>query len=225
MEKTKIMLVDDHTLIRQSWAFLMSMDNRFEVVAECGDGEEAVESAKKLRPDIVLLDINMSPLNGFEVLKLLRKYAPASKIIGVSMHVEPPYVKKLFRMGAKGYVTKNSTRDEMIEAISEVKKGNVYICREVQKILDLQKGDGKVEVEGLNSLSERELQIVGLLGEGHSSKEIAEKLHIALKTVDAHRHHILKKMKLDSTVALIKHIHSQAAESYPTSSGDGDAAK
>ncbi|MDO6433551.1 response regulator transcription factor [Flavitalea sp. BT771] len=210
MKKVSIMIVDDHTLIRETWSFLLGKNENFDVVAECGDGERAIELARDKRPDVVLLDINMAPMSGFDVLKMIRKYSPGSKIIGVSMHSQPAYAKKMLRLGAKGYVTKNSPRQEMLEAISEVSNNQVYICQEVKNILSEQMLNGDQVNPDINNLSDREMQIVRALKEGLSSKEIASDLNISLKTVEVHRHNILKKLKLKNTVSLINFINSQA---------------
>jgi DNA-binding NarL/FixJ family response regulator len=210
MKKISIMIVDDHTLIRETWSFLLGKNENFDVVAECGDGERAIELARDKRPDVVLLDINMAPMSGFDVLKMIRKYSPGSKIIGVSMHSQPAYAKKMLRLGAKGYVTKNSPRQEMLEAISEVNNNHIYICQEVKNILSDQLLNNDQVNPDINNLSNREMQIVRALKEGLSSKEIAAELNISLKTVEVHRHNILKKLKLKNTVSLINFINSQA---------------
>jgi DNA-binding NarL/FixJ family response regulator len=210
MKKVSIMIVDDHTLIRETWSFLLGKNENFDVVAECGDGERAIELARDKRPDVILLDINMAPMSGFDVLKMIRKYSPSSKIIGVSMHSQPAYAKKMLRLGAKGYVTKNSPRQEMLEAIAEVSKNQVYVCQEVKNILSDQMLNGDQVNPDINNLSDREMQIVRALKEGLSSKEIASELSISLKTVEVHRHNILKKLKLKNTVSLINFINSQA---------------
>jgi DNA-binding NarL/FixJ family response regulator len=209
-KKISIMLVDDHTLIRESWRALLATIENMEIVAECGDGRLAGELAKNARPDIVLLDLNMQPMNGFEVLTVIRKLSPLSKIIGLSMRSEPVIAKKLLRSGAKGYLTKNSPRHEMIDAINEVNKGNSYICQEVQTLLSLQTSDNKPP--DINCLSASELQLLRLLSDGDTSKEIAEKSGITVKTVEVHRHNILKKLKLKNTAALICYVHSHAIE-------------
>lgn len=212
MKKISIMIVDDHTLIRETWSFLLGRNENFEVVAECGDGARAVELARDKRPDVVLLDINMAPMSGFEALKLIRKMSPASRIIAVSMHSQPAYAKKMLRLGAKGYVTKNSPRNEMTDAILEVSKGNTFVCQEVKNILSHQMLNEEDAEPDINKLSGREMQIVHSLKDGHSSKEIAAQLNISLKTVEVHRHNILKKLKLKNTVSLINFINSHAFE-------------
>lgn len=210
MKRVSIMIVDDHTLIRETWSFLLAKNENFEVVAECGNGERAIELARDKRPDVVLLDINMAPMSGFDVLKMIRKYSPGSKIIGVSMHSQPAYAKKMLRLGAKGYVTKNSPRNEMMQAITEVSNNQVYVCQEVKNILSEQMLNGDQSNPDINNLSDREMQIVRALKEGLSSKEIAVELNISLKTVEVHRHNVLKKLKLKNTVSLINFINSQA---------------
>jgi two-component system, NarL family, invasion response regulator UvrY len=212
IKKNSIMLVDDHTLIRECWrAMLASIDN-MEIVAECGDGRLAGELAKNARPDIVLLDLNMKPLNGFEVLKIIRQLSPLSKVIGLSMRSEPVFAKKFLRLGAKGYLTKNSPRHEMIDAINEVNEGNSYICHEVQTLLSRQTSETDKMTPDINCLSASELQLLSLVTAGETSQEIAVKSGISVKTVEVHRHNILKKMNLKSMTALIHYVHTHALE-------------
>jgi len=211
MESISILIADDHKLIRDTWSFILNTDNRFKVVAECSNGEEAIEQAKQKRPQIVLMDINMSPISGLEATKQIRKVSPGSKIIGVSMHSQPAYAKKMLQIGAKGYVTKNSSRDEMFKAIMEVHNGNRYICEEVKNIISEQIMDDSPS-QGINALSERELQIVKLIKEGFSSKEISAQLTISLKTVEVHRHNILKKLSLKNSAALVNYINTYAVD-------------
>jgi two-component system invasion response regulator UvrY len=210
MKSVSIMIVDDHTLIRETWSFLLGKNENFEVVAECGDGERAIELARDKRPDVILLDINMAPMSGFEVMKQIRRYSPRSRIIGVSMHSQPAYAKKMLRLGARGYVTKNSPRQEMLEAITQVINNHIYICQEVKNILSEQVLNSEQTDPDINNLSGREMQVVKALKEGLSSKEIASEMNISLKTVEVHRHNILKKLKLKNTISLINFINEQA---------------
>jgi DNA-binding NarL/FixJ family response regulator len=210
MEKITILIADDHKLIRETWTYILNSDERFEVVAECGDAEQAVELAKELNPDIVLMDINMAPFNGFEATEKIRKVSPESRIIGVSMHSQPAYAKKMLQVGARGYVTKNSSKEEMFTAISEVFRGNKYVCDEIKTIISDQLLDDNQDIPSINSLTEREMQIIHHIREGHSSKEIATQLDISLKTVEVHRHNILKKLKLKNSASLVNFINSSA---------------
>lgn len=208
MSRISIMIVDDHTLIRETWSFLLGRNEGFEVIAEVGDGQKAIEIARDKRPNIILLDINMAPLNGFDILKMIRKLSPGSKVIAVSMHSQPSYAKKMLRMGARGYVTKNSPRQEMLDAINEVYNGHIYICQEVKNIISVQMLGEDENLPGLNQLSEREIEVINLIRDGLSSKEIASRLSIAIKTVEVHRHNILKKLKVKNTASLINYINA-----------------
>jgi len=209
MDKITILLVDDHKLIRESWSFILNSDPRFRVVGESCAGNDAVEVAKRERPNIVLMDVNMTPINGFDATKLIRKYSPGSKVIGVSMHSMPAYAKRMLQVGAMGYVTKNSSKDEMIAAIVQVDSGKKYVCEEVKNILAQQELENEPQ-QDLNVLSRREIDIVQLIKEGMSSKEIAVNLDISLKTVEVHRYNILKKLKLKNTAALVNFINTHA---------------
>ena len=211
MQKITVLIADDHKLIRETWSYILSNDPRFEVIAECGDSEQAVELARAKRPQIVLMDINMTPISGFEATEKIRKVSPVSKIIAVSMHSQPAYAKKMLQIGAKGYVTKNSSKEEMIKAILEVNNGNRYICDEIKNnISDLVLEENK-DAPNVNALTEREIQIINLIKEGFSSKEIATQLNISLKTVEVHRHNVLKKLKLKNSASLVNFINHTAS--------------
>lgn len=207
MGKITILLVDDHKLIRDSWSFILNSDIRFQVIGETSNADDAVEIARLKKPDIVLMDINMTPVNGFEATKLVRKYSPGSKIIGISMHSMPAYARRMLQIGAMGYVTKNSSKDELISSIVEVYGGKKYICEEVKNILAQQELEDDNGTPDMNVLSRRELDIVQLIKEGLSSKEIAQRLDISLKTVEVHRYNILKKLNLKNTAALVNFIN------------------
>lgn len=210
MEKITILIADDHKLIRETWTYILNGDPRFQVISECGDSETAVELARQKRPHIILMDINMAPFNGFEATEKIRRVSPGSKIIGVSMHSQPAYAKKMLQVGAKGYVTKNSSKEEMFAAITEVYKGNKYVCDEIKTIISDQLLDENQDIPSINSLTEREIQIINHIREGLSSKEIASQLEISLKTVEVHRHNILKKLKLKNSASLVNFINSNA---------------
>jgi DNA-binding NarL/FixJ family response regulator len=211
MEKISVLIADDHKLIRDTWSFILNNDPRFQVIAECGDSEQAVEAARIKRPNIVLMDINMMPISGFEATEKIRKVSPASKIIGVSMHSQPAYAKKMLQIGARGYVTKNSSKEEMMKAILEVHQGNKYICEEIKNNISELVLEENKDVPNVNALTEREIQIINLIKDGQSSKEIAGHLNISLKTVEVHRHNVLKKLKLKNSASLVNFINNTAA--------------
>lgn len=210
MNKISIMIVDDHNLLREAFGHLLSLQDNFEVIAITGGCENVVKLAQEKRPDILFLDINMAPLTGFDIIKLLRKNSPLTKVIALSVHSQPTYVKKMLRLGAKGYLTKNSSGAEMAEATRQVYAGNIFICNEVKNILSEQIFSGEEDKIDINLLSERELEIIGHLKDGQSSKQIAGELNISSKTVEVHRHHILKKLKLKNTVSVISYLNSFA---------------
>ena len=210
MQKVSILIADDHKLIRETWSFILNNDPSFEVIAECGDSEQAVELARIKRPQIILMDINMTPISGFEATEKIRKVSPASRVIGVSMHSQPAYAKKMLQIGARGYVTKNSSKEEMIKAILEVQSGNKYICDEIKNNISELVLEENKDTPNVNALTEREIQIINQIKEGFSSKEIATHLNISLKTVEVHRHNILKKLKLKNSASLVNFINSTA---------------
>ncbi len=209
MNKITILLVDDHKLIRDSWSFILNSDPRFLVIGETSSGEEAIEIAREKRPRIILMDVNMTPVSGFDATKQISRISPESKIIAVSMHTMPAYAKRMMQLGAVGYVTKNSSKEEMITAIVEVNNGNKYVCKEVKTILAEQELDENADTASMNNLSRRELDIIKLIKEGLSSREIALELDISLKTVEVHRYNILKKLKLKNTAALVNFINTK----------------
>lgn len=210
MQKITLLIADDHTLVRESWAQLYNSDPRFKVIALCGNGEEAVQLAKKLKPDIVIMDINLPGISGFEATALIRKYSPGSRILGVSLHTQPAYVRKMMQSGAMGYITKNSSQEEMMKAIIEINSNRKYICEEIRNIISDQQLIGDEQPTGLHSLSKREIHIISFIKKGFSSKEIAKSINISHKTVEVHRYNILKKLNLRNVAALVNYVnHSQ----------------
>ena len=207
MEKITILLADDHKLILESWKYMLDADGRFTVVGIANSGKQAVELATSLRPRVVLLDINMQEMDGFEATKLIRKCAPGAKIIGVSMHSMPAYAKKMIKCGASGYVTKNSTRQELIQAIMDVNEDETYICDEVKSIIVNRELVTTTSVGDINQLSKRELEVVSFITRGMSSKEISSELNLSLKTVEVHRYNILKKLSLPNAASLVNYVN------------------
>lgn len=215
MKKIKILITDDHTLLRESWALILNADPRFSVVGECGSGEKAVELAQQLQPDVVIMDINLPGISGIEAAEMVKKHSPNSKIIAISMHTQPAYARKMMLSGAEGYVTKSSSREEMVEALLEVYENRRYICNDIKNILSEQMMNTDEKVDILNSLSTREIDIIGFVKKGLNSKEISEKLSISVKTVEVHRYNILKKLKLKNAAAMVNFINnSELAVQY-----------
>jgi DNA-binding NarL/FixJ family response regulator len=208
MEQITLILVDDHKLLTDSWADLINSDPRFFVLGAAGTAEDAYRIVEEKNPRIALVDIGMPQVDGFEITRTLKEISTETKVIGLSVHNNPAYVKKMMRAGATGYVTKNSSREELFTAIMEVDQGGKYICKEVKELLAMQLGlDTDLHLK--DTLTTRELMIIDLLREGRTSREIALSAGITLKTVEVHRYNILKKLGLKNTASLIKFIHEQ----------------
>jgi DNA-binding NarL/FixJ family response regulator len=135
IEPIRIIVVDDHQLVRESWKYLLQVNPRFKVIAECADGESAIEAAIEHKPDIILLDMNMSPMNGLQVTEKAIEIDPTLKIIGLSVNNQPMYAQRMLELGAQGYLTKTSTLEEINNGIMTVHEGKKYVCHEVRKHL------------------------------------------------------------------------------------------
>lgn len=132
----KVIIADDHKLVREAWNLLLSRDKRLSIIAICENGSQAIEACKTLSPDVVLMDINMEPISGIEATKSIREFTDNIRIIGISVHTDLPYVSALMNAGANGYVTKNSSGEEMVKAILLVMDGKQYFCKEIADVLD-----------------------------------------------------------------------------------------
>jgi DNA-binding NarL/FixJ family response regulator len=198
----RILISDDHQLIRDAWTMILSRDKRFKIIGNCSDSTETVKMSRKLKPDILLLDINMAPFNGIEATKKIRRISPATGIIAVTISNHPAHAKQMRLLGALGYVTKNSSAVEMKEAILAVSEGKEYICTEMKELLS-EIHEGSNNNSAIHSLTGRELEVIKLIKAGHSSKEMSAALDISLKTVESHRHNILKKLQVKNVVSLL----------------------
>ena len=211
-KKISIIIFDDHNLVAEMWSDLINSDERFSVVGICNDtSEKSIESVKTKRPDVVIMDINIQPTSGIEATKLVKKGSPGTKVIGVSMHNQPSFAKRMLKNGALGYVTKSSNKSEMFEAIQTVITGKVYVCKEIQENLSKQVFEDD-ETPDISKLSEREVDVLKLIKDGLSSKEIADKLFLSSRTVEVHRSNILKKLNLKNTASLLKFIHNSSRD-------------
>lgn len=211
-EKISVIIIEDHKLIAEAWKSMLQLQDRFNVLGTYNNPVEGVEAVKQKRPNILLSDINMHPISGIEVTQMVRKYAPGTKIIAVSLLTQPAVVKKVIKAGATGYLTKSSDKKELYEAIDQVLAGHTYICEEVKNILaqiNLGNDDENHEKHDLNKLSDREMDIVRQIKNGLSSKEIAAALSLSVRTVDAHRYNILKKLNLKNAAALINLVNEE----------------
>jgi two-component system, NarL family, invasion response regulator UvrY len=207
MPKISVVLVDDHALIRESWSQLLKMLKQFEIVGEAGDSDQAVELVRNNRPDIVFLDINIKPRDGFETIKQILEISPRSKVIALSMYTLPAYARKMIGLGARAYITKNSSVEEILEAIGVINRGGVYVCRQILDISSENTQEKNQLAPNLNLLSEREVKVLHYVKQGMSSREISAILNISFRTVEVHRHKILKKLNLKNTPSLINYLN------------------
>jgi DNA-binding NarL/FixJ family response regulator len=205
-----ILIADDHKLIRETWTYILNRDSRFKVIGSCSNSEDAVKMSEEIHPNVVLMDINMVPFSGIEATRQIKEVSPETRVIGVTMHSQPAFAKKMIQYGASGYVTKNSSREEMVNAILEVSKGNKFVCEEIKDLMITESAADQATVSAVNTLTEREMDVINLIRKGSSSKDISLKLEISIKTVEVHRHNILKKLKLKNAVSLIHFMNSSS---------------
>ena len=206
----KILIADDHKLIRETWTYILNRDSRFKVVGSCSNSEDAVKMTEEIHPNVVLMDINMVPFSGIEATRQIRALSPETRVIGVTMHSQPAFAKKMLQFGASGYVTKNSSREEMVTAILEVSKGNQFLCEEIKDLIAENTVEDQATTSAVNTLTEREMDVINLIRQGNSSKDISLKLEISIKTVEVHRHNILKKLKLKNAASLIHFMNTSS---------------
>ncbi|MFM1857095.1 MAG: hypothetical protein RLZ05_155 [Bacteroidota bacterium] len=206
IKKIKLFLVDDHRMVIDMWSSLLGADPKFEIVGSALNAEAALADIQTLLPNVVLLDITLPGVSGIELAKSLREKAPTAKILGVSMHTNIILIKQMLMNGASGYVSKTSSFDEMRTAIISVYEGQRYICRDVKdyitnQVISEQQSDPAYRI---NQLTKRELEIVNMIKDGYSSREISEKLFISKRTVEVHRYNIFKKLDINNITSLIR---------------------
>lgn len=203
----RILLADDHTLVRQGLRRILEAREDLRVVAEAGSGVEAVELARLHLPDLVLLDVGMKGLNGIEALAQLRRVLPNLAVLMLSMHSDERYVVRALREGARGYVLKDCVEQELLEAVAAVRRGGRFFSPEVHRVVRRHGSDGaelpEQPVDRYDLLTERERHLYQLLAEGNSNKEIAALLSLSLHTVETHRARIMEKMGLHSAAELV----------------------
>ncbi len=203
---TRILLADDHTLMRQGLRHILEGRPEFDIVAEASSGIEAVEAAKEHKPDVAIVDVAMKELNGIEATAQILKHSPHTAVLILSMYSDDRYVLRAVKAGARGYLLKNSAGEELIRAILAIQKGLAFFSPAVAEIF--QNGfarlkDAKDVNDRFELLTDRERQIYQLLAEGNSNKEIANRLNLSLHTVETHRWRIMEKLDLHSTAELV----------------------
>jgi DNA-binding NarL/FixJ family response regulator len=200
-EIIKVLIVDDHKLIVEAWTNIINTVNNFTVSGSADNAEDALFLAHRHRPDIILMDINLKGSSGFEATENIINQLPKTKVIALSIHDDLSIVKKIFTIGATGYLTKNSSKKELIESIQRVYEGEKFICEEIKERFLASAMNGNDE-KGKKDLTAKEIEIVIHITKGLTSKEIGELLNISNRTVDTHRHNILKKLEIPNAAQL-----------------------
>ncbi len=208
LDKIKILLVDDHKLVRDGIISLLQGEEKFEIVGQAENGLEAIEKIERLSPDLIILDINMPIMNGLDCAKKVAEKFPEVRILTLTMLSEQEHIKNMLAAGVGGYILKNSGRSELIEAIETVMSGQNYFSNEVKNviIMDMIKkktSTGKISGE-IIPLTPRELDVLQLIVDEYTNQEIADKLFISVRTVDAHRRNLLEKTGSRNTAGLVK---------------------
>jgi DNA-binding NarL/FixJ family response regulator len=207
MKKIRVLLVDDHAILREGIKALLEKQDDIEVVAEAADGREAIPKAVQFRPDVVVLDISMPTMDGLESTRQMKRENPDIKVLVLTMHDNEEYFFQLLRAGASGYVTKKSVSRELVSAIEAVYRGESFFCPSMAKFLlsDFLRLDKAVENTSQEELTPREREIVKLIAEGYTNQQIADLLHRSVKTIESHRSNILRKLGIHDSIELVKY--------------------
>ncbi len=201
-KKTKILLVDDHSVVRKGFGLILSTQPDLEVVGEASNGREAVELAQQLQPDVVVIDVSMPELNGIEGTRRIGEVCPRTRVLALSMHRDAVYVREILRAGARGYLVKDADDDAFVDAVRAVARGEGYISPAVS---DAVLQDYRKHVTNpLDLLTSREREVLQLIAEGQTNKEIANLLKLSVYTVEAHRGKIMEKLNLHNTGDMVR---------------------
>ncbi|HEY0385404.1 MAG TPA: response regulator transcription factor [Pyrinomonadaceae bacterium] len=208
MSKLRILLADDHETVREGLKMIVNAQPDMEVVGEAGDGRAAVAHALELLPDIVLMDVSMPHLNGLKATEKIKKLCPQVKVLTLTRHMDDGYLQQLLRAGASGYVLKQSASAELLHAIRAVAAGGKYLDPAVAgKVMGNYTGRSaslRVAAQGGRELSEREADVLRLIAWGHSNKEIAARMEISVKTVEAHKANAMKRLGMQSRIDIVR---------------------
>jgi two-component system response regulator NreC len=204
-QKVRIVIAEDHTILREGLRSLLSSNPNFEIVGEAEDGREAIRCAEKFKPDLILTDLSMPRMNGMEAIKEIKRESPATKVLVLTVHKAEEYILATFRAGADGYILKDSTHSELVMAVKKVLSGTHYISPEISEKVIVGYLEGKKSLKSRTSwetLTQREREILKLIAEGYKNKEIADDLCISVKTVEKHRANLMEKLDLHNIQAL-----------------------
>jgi DNA-binding NarL/FixJ family response regulator len=206
-QKNRIFIVDDHPIVRRGLAQLINQEEDLVICGEADNAETALEALKKVKPDLAIVDISLRGIDGFELTKLIRARFDSIPVLVVSMHDESLFAERALRVGARGYIMKQEAIEKMMEAIRKVLRGELYVSERVSANIVKRFVDGKAE--GVSSpeelLSDREMEVFQLIGQGFGTRQIADQLHVSVKTVETYRANIKEKLNLKNAAELMKH--------------------
>lgn len=208
MKTINVILVDDHTLFRDGIKSILDEEKEINVIDEAADGNTLCEKLKYQSPDVVITDISLPDISGIELTKKITKNYPELKVLMLSMHNNEEFILSSLKAGANGYLSKDIKRSELLDAIHSIMEGKIYFNKEIsQTIINNYREDDHAGSGSKlhNKLTEREIEVLKLVGEGLINKEIADKLFISIRTVDAHKNHIMHKLDLKSSVDMVKY--------------------
>lgn len=206
----RVLLVDDHAIVREGIQSLLARRKDIEIVGQAVDGKQGVDAVAQLNPDVVLMDITMPVMNGLDATREIHQRFPATRVLVLTQHENKEYVIPLLQAGAVGYISKRARANELVSAIRAVHTNGAYLPPDItQQVVSLLAGAAASERVEHPFLTEREIQIVRLIAEGMSSREIAERLAISVKTVDTHRANIMEKLGVRNSAELIKYAMSK----------------
>lgn len=214
MAKIKIIIVDDHQMFRDGIKLALNEEEEFDIIGEAGNGHELFELMKKQEPDLVITDISLPDISGIDISERLNKEYPAIKVLVLSMHSNEEFIYKALIAGADGYLPKETSISELTKAIIKINSGKDYFNKDISdKLIHAFKKKNHTKNETENTLTKREKEIIRLIVEGLSNKEIADQLFISIRTVDTHKNNIMHKLHLKSSVELVKYaIKNNLAE-------------
>lgn len=210
MKTTKILIVDDHEVVRDGLKNILTSLDGIAIAGEAGNGEDAVKMYTTIKPDLVIMDISMPGMNGIEATRIIKEKDPDARILILTMHDNQEYLNQIIRSGAKGFILKNTDKEELLDAVKTVASGDNFFSKDISKLIidnyirtakETEKNDGYKEVP----LTKREIEILKLIASGYSNQEIANILYISYNTVDTHRKNIMHKLSIKNTAGLVRY--------------------